>query len=128
MLSKFHSSCLGFSLLHIWLTDMVGSPVSPGSQGSPAPPGAFGGHMVKPSVSPQHYTGGTMHTVPPQGPSPVGHAVYYPPSSTVHGGNLGVALGSTPPTVAPRVPSPHQYYMSPGAPSPYPPEGPLGEY
>ncbi|XP_045102713.1 transcription factor p65-like isoform X3 [Portunus trituberculatus] len=105
--------------------DMVGSPVSPGSQGSPAPPGAL--HLVKAPVSPQHhYTGGTMHTVSPQGPSPVGQPVYYTQPSTTHGGSLGVALGSTPSTVAPRVPSPHQYYMSPGAPSPYPPEVPMG--
>ena len=68
-----------------------------------------------------------MHTVPPQGPSPVGQAVYYPQSSTAHGGSLGIALGSTPSSVAPRVPSPHQYYMSPGAPSPYPSEVPMGK-
>ncbi|KAG0725107.1 hypothetical protein GWK47_039242 [Chionoecetes opilio] len=106
--------------------DMVGSPVSPGSQGSPAPPGAIGGHLIKPPVSPQHYTGGTMHTVPPQDPSPVGHPMYYTHAPGMHAGSLGIVLGSSP--VDPRVPSPHHhhYYMSPGALSPYPPEGPMG--
>lgn len=109
---------------------MVGSPVSPGSQGSPAPSGVHEGHLVKPPVSPQHYTGGTMHTVPPQGPSPVGQPVYYPQPSVAHSGSLGVAIGSVQAPVPPRIPSPHhhQYYMSPGAPSPYSPEGPMGEY
>ncbi|XP_050704582.1 transcription factor p65-like isoform X2 [Eriocheir sinensis] len=107
--------------------DMIGSPVSPGSQGSPAPPGVHGGHLVKPPVSPQHYTGGTMHTMPPQGPSPVGQSVYYP-QSMAHGGPMGVTIGSVQATLPPRISSPHQhqYYMSPGAPSPYSPEGPLG--
>ena len=106
---------------------MVGSPVSPGGQGSPAPPGALGGYVVKPPVSPQHYTGGTMHTVPHHGLSTVAQPGYYHQLSAMHGVSLEVTLGSTPSSVAPRVPSPHhhQYYMTPGAPSSYPPEIPF---
>ncbi|XP_045581918.1 embryonic polarity protein dorsal isoform X2 [Procambarus clarkii] len=107
--------------------DMVGSPVSSEGQVSPVPGGMMGGHMVKPPVSPQHYGGGTMYTVSPPAPSPGGQGVYYTQQSPVHGGNLGVHIGPPSGPTVTRVPSPHhQYYLSPGAPSPYSPDGSLG--
>ncbi|XP_042218389.1 transcription factor p65-like [Homarus americanus] len=107
--------------------DMLGSPVSPGGQVSPAPTGVLGSHMVKPPVSPQHYGGGTMYTVSPQAPSPLGQGVYYTQHSPVHTSNFGVHVAPASCTSAPRVPSPHhQYYLSPGA--PYSPEASVGEY
>lgn len=105
--------------------DMVGSPVSPGGQVSPAPAGAIGGHMVKPPVSPQHYGGGTMFTVSPQASSPVGQGVYYTQQSPVHISNLGIPVGPASGATAPRIPSPHhQYYLSAGA--SYSPEASVG--
>lgn len=107
--------------------DVVGSPSSPG-HGSPSPVGMMGGHMVKPPVSPQHYGGGTMYTVSPQAPSPLGQGVYYPHQSPIPGGAHGVALGpSSGPSAHRESPPHHQYYPNPGIHSPYSPEASVGE-
>ncbi|KAK3868534.1 hypothetical protein Pcinc_026082 [Petrolisthes cinctipes] len=113
--------------------DMLGSPVSPGShQGSPAPPGVTsfaGGHMVKPPVSPQHYTGGNMYTaaaapqslagtIPPPAISPGGQGLYYPSS-----GQHGMVPGQH--RVSP--PLHQQYYHLPhNVPQSYSPDSALG--
>ncbi|XP_047487550.1 transcription factor p65-like isoform X1 [Penaeus chinensis] len=105
----------------------VGSPLSPGGQVSPAPPGVMGGHVVKPPVSPQHYGGGTMYTVSPPGPSPGQPGMYYPQQSPGNANNLAMPVGASPAAGATRVPSPHQhYYMNPGMRPPYSPEAPVG--